>query len=223
VLAEIEAAVPEQPRHIAAVLVGNIDASGWWGHGRAADWSDAFGLVELIADRAGLTIIPNGKVPGPTWHPGRSSELVITTPTGEELVGVAGELHPQVCVNFGLPPRSVAVELNLSALTPNETDVVQAVPVSVYPAAKEDFAFVVAADFPAGELRDVIQTAAAELVEDVTLFDVYSGAQLGADQKSLAYKVRLRASDQTLTDEQVKGARESILNAAAKVGATLRS
>jgi len=223
-LTAIHASLPEQPRQVAAVLVGDSEPSGWWGNGRKADWSDALGLAQKVAARAGITLEALSQAPtGPTWHPGRSA---ILTAKGQSdlVVGVAGELHPKVATNFGLPARPVAFELNLAKLSQARNgETVKATPVSAYPVAKEDFAFVVPQGTSAQVLERAIASAGGDLLESVALFDIFTGPQIGEGNKSLAYTVRLRGSDRTLTDDDVKGTRDLIIAAAAAIGAELRA
>jgi len=222
-LAAIHGAIPDQPRQVAAVLVGEIDPSGWWGKGRAADWSDAIGLASRVAMRAGVQLAAGSRDTGAKWHPGRSVQLVASGRPGV-VIGVAGELHPKVVTSFSLPARAVAFELDLSALSrvADQAPTV-AVPVSAFPLAKEDFAFVVPADVSAGEVQNAIVAGAGELLEGITLFDVYTGDQLGEGRKSLAFNVRQRAADRTLSVDDVKATRERIVAAAREVGAELRA
>ena len=219
-LEEVHNAVPNQPRHLAAALVGMWERPGWWNRntGRPADWSDALGLATLAAERAGAIVAPNQVAGGASWHPGRSAELV----AAGRVVGVAGELHPSVCANFGLPKRSVAFELDLSALAAAAHSVSAAAPVSAFPPVREDFAFVVAGQTPAIDIQSAIESGAGELFEAVTLFDVYEGEQVGAGKKSLAFKVQLRSPDHTLSADEVRAARSRILAEAEKCGAALR-
>ena len=223
-LAALTAAVPAQPRHVAAVVTGNVDHAGWWGAGRTAGWADALELARLVAARAGVEVTVAAATDVMPWHPGRCAALVVAEgPQAERVVGYAGELHPKVIERTGLPKRSVAFELDLSALAAAASgEPVGATAVSAFPAAKEDFAFVVDADVPAETVRAAVVEGAGELVEDVSLFDVFTGEQLGQGKKSLAYSVRLRAADRTLTADEVRAAREGVVAAAAAVGATLR-
>ncbi|MEV8179824.1 phenylalanine--tRNA ligase subunit beta [Cellulosimicrobium funkei] len=225
-LAAIEAALPAQPRHVAGVLVGRRERAGWWGPGRPADWTDALDAARLVADRAGLrgddavrVVADTARAP---FHPGRCARLELADGT---VVGHAGELHPKVLENVGLPARSVAFELDLSALVAGASDEpVQATPVSGFPAAKEDLAFVVAADVPAEALRAAVVEGAGELAEEVVLFDVFTGEQVGAGRKSLAFSLRLRAADRTLTADDVARVRQGAVAAAReRVGAELRA
>ncbi len=225
-LAAIDASLPAQPRHVAGVLVGRRVRAGWWGAGRAADWTDALAAARLVVERAGLHVGAEVSVVADTarapFHPGRCARLELADGT---VVGHAGELHPKVLENLGLPARTVAFEADLSALVAGSPDEpVQATPVSGFPAAKEDLAFVVDAGVTAQALRDAIVDGAGELVEDVALFDVFTGEQVGAGRKSLAFSLRLRAADRTLTADDVARVREGAVTAAReRVGAELRA
>lgn len=220
-LAALGAAVPDQPRRVAGVLTGKRELSGWWGAGRAAGWEDALAAARLVAERARVEVVA---VPDPDrmpWHPGRCARLELPDGT---VVGHAGELHPKVVESLGLPARAAAFEVDLSVLVgAGASDPVVATPVSAFPAAKEDFAFVVEADVPAEAVRSAIIAGAGELLEDVVLFDVFTGQQVGEGKKSLAYSLRLRAADRTLSAKEVRVVRDAVVESVtSRVGAVLR-
>lgn len=221
-LAAVAAAVPAQPRHVAGVLAGNLELSGWWGDGRAADWTDALAAVRLVAERAGAEVAVASTSDRAPWHPGRCAEVRLADGT---VVGHAGELHPQVVERLALPARTVAFEVDLDALVAAApTQPRQADPVSTFPLAKEDLALVVDADVPAQDVFDAVRDGAGELLEDLRLFDVFTGEQLGAGKKSLAFSLRLRSQDRTLTAQDTAAVREAaVASAAARVGAELRA
>ena len=159
-----------------------------------------------------------GSAPMP-WHPGRCAELVLDG----VVVGYAGELHPRACENAGLPARSAAAEIDLDALIAAATRVVSAPSVGTQPLAKEDLALVVDISVPASEVADALRAGAGDLVESVRLFDVYEGPQVGEGKRSLAFTLRLRAPDRTLSAEELAAAREGALSEATRrVGAVLR-
>ncbi|MDF5751972.1 phenylalanine--tRNA ligase subunit beta [Spongiactinospora sp. TRM90649] len=217
-LAAIEAALPDQPYRVAVVLAGEAGRSGWWGAGRAATWADAVEAARLVARQAGLevTVTADQHLP---WHPGRCAALHV----GDVLVGHAGELHPRVVEAYGLPPRSCAMELELSRLAAAMSGPAQAPAVSAYPVATQDVALIVPAATPVAEVEAVIREGAGELLEDIRLFDVYTGAQVGEGAKSLAYALRFRAPDRTLTVEETSAARDAAVALAAdRLGARLR-
>ena len=115
----------------------------------------------------------------------------------------------------------MAGEINLDAMFDAAPEVGEKPSFSTFPVAKEDFAFVAPAAVTAGALSELI-AGAHEFVESVRLFDIYTGDQVEVGKKSLAYKVRLRAADRTLSDADIKAAREAILAQAETIGAVLR-
>ncbi|MBO0608125.1 phenylalanine--tRNA ligase subunit beta [Myceligenerans salitolerans] len=224
-LEALAAATPDQPRRIAGVLTGRRVTAGWWGKGRAADWADAVDAARLVARRAGVEVTVAADPTHLPWHPGRCAKLEATDAAGRtRLIGHAGELHPKVVDALGLPARACAFEVSLTDLvTVASGEPVAASPVSAFPAAKEDLAFVVDAALPAATLREAIVSGGGDLLEDVSLFDIFTGEQIGEGRKSLAYAVRLRAADRTLSADEVRAAREAIVAAAERIGAVLRA
>lgn len=205
--AELEAllsAVPAQPLFLAAVLAGERQPSGWWGPGRSAGWADAVAVGRETARMLGLELDAVQATRAP-WHPGRCAELYVDG----VVAGHAGELHPAVCKAYGLPARSSAVELDLDALIARAPAVVPAPRLSSYPVAKEDVALIVDAGLPAATVSETLREGAGRLLESVRLFDVYTGEQVGEGKKSLAFALRFRAPDRTLTEVEAAAARDA--------------
>ena len=217
-LAALDAALPDQPWHVAVVAAGQWEAAGWWGPGRPVTWSDAVEAARTVARAAGVELDVRRGALAP-WHPGRCAELMV----GGEVVGHAGELRPRAVAALGLPERTVAMELDLSAVLEHGTGALTAPRVSTFPVATQDVALVVADDVPAAEVAQALRDGAGELLESVRLFDVYRGEQLGAGQASLAYTLRFRAPDRTLTVEEVSALRtRAVEEAGRRTGAVLR-
>ncbi|MDN0196095.1 phenylalanine--tRNA ligase subunit beta [Streptomyces sp. S.PNR 29] len=223
-LAALNAALPEQPRHVAVVLAGAREQAGWWGKGRPAEWADAIEAARTVAREAGAELIIRKGQYGP-WHPGRCAELAITVDGTERVIGHAGELHPRVLKALGLPERTCAMELNLDALEQVGDGTPQAPGISTFPVATQDVALVVDAFVPAADVEAALREGAGELLESIRLFDVYENAeQLGEGRKSLAYALRFRAADRTLTVDEASAAREAaVALAGERTGAVLRS
>jgi phenylalanyl-tRNA synthetase beta chain len=232
-LARLEAALPDQPLRIGAVLAGERALDGWWGPGRPATWTDAIEAARTVGRvcRVPLDVRADKHAP---WHPGRCAAIYAQVrsddadgPPREWLAGHAGELHPRVVQAFGLPDRTCAMELDLSVVFTAAEGVgaVQGPELSAYPLATQDVALIVDAAVPAAEVEAALVAGApAELLEGVRLFDVYTGAQVGEDRKSLAYTLRLRAPDRTLTAAEATAARDAaVAEAERRVGAVLRS
>jgi phenylalanyl-tRNA synthetase beta chain len=217
VLEAMLSGLPRQPEHLAFVLCGDWSQSGWWGAGRPVDWSDAIRLARLVARTVGVDLEVAQDAHEP-WHPGRCARLSV----GDRLIGHAGELHPDVVSGFGLPARTCAAEIDLTALVDAASPVAPAPRVSTFPVAKEDVALVVDADLAAESVRVALREGGGDLLESVRLFDVYSGPQVPDGKKSLAFALRMRADDRTLTDEDIAAVRDGALAAAGELGATLR-
>ena len=213
---DLQKALPDQPLHLGLVLTGERERSGWWGTGRPATWADAIAGVREVAEALGVAVEVRAAQHAP-WHPGRCAEVVVVDPEGpDHVIGHAGELHPRVCKAFGLPPRTAVAEVDLSALLDRAVAVVPAPDFSTYPVAKEDVALVVAEDLPAATLARTLHEGAGELCESVRLFDVYTGEQIGPGRKSLAFALRFRAPDRTLTEVETGRARDAAVALAAE-------
>ncbi|MFI0038901.1 phenylalanine--tRNA ligase subunit beta [Streptomyces mutabilis] len=223
-LAALDAALPDQPRHVAVVLAGAREQAGWWGKGRPADWADAVESARTVAREARAELGVRKGQYGP-WHPGRCAELFVTVDGEDRVVGHAGELHPRVVKALGLPARTCAMELDLDAVAAVGDDTPQAPGISTFPVATQDVALVVDEFVPAGEVEAALREGAGELLESIRLFDVYGNAeQLGEGRKSLAYALRFRAGDRTLTVDEASAARDAaVALAGERVGAVLRS
>ncbi|APT86755.1 phenylalanine--tRNA ligase subunit beta [Corynebacterium flavescens] len=216
-LAELLDSLPEQPLHVATVAAGKVEFEGPWGQGREYTFADAIESARLVARAAGVEIELSAAEELP-WHPGRCAAISVQGKT----VGYAGELHPQVLERLGLPARTCAMEIDVTALPLEES--FPAPVLSAFPALHQDIALVVDEVVPAEEVRRVIAEGAGDLLEDVRLFDIFRGEQLGAGKKSLAFELVFRAADRTLTDEEVNEHRLAAAELAQeRVGAHMRA
>lgn len=216
-IAALYASVPRQPQHVAAIVTGQWERSGWWGPGRAADTSDVLALARRIGTACGVSVTVRAAERAP-WHPGRCAEILV----GDTVLGYAGELHPAVLERLDLPARSLALELDLDAVPLAGTPVPPVV--SPFPPVHLDVALTVDAGVSASEVTAALAAGGGELLESVRLFDVYTGAQLGDGKKSLAFSLVVRATDRTLTAAEATAVRDQAAAAAsAQVGAEVRA
>ncbi|MFH8612761.1 phenylalanine--tRNA ligase subunit beta [Streptomyces sp. NPDC018029] len=221
-IASLTDALPVQPRHAAVVLAGAREQAGWWGKGRPADWADAVEAARTVAREAGVELIVDKGQYGP-WHPGRCAELKVVVDGEIVSVGHAGELHPRVVKALGVPARTCAMELDLDALEQAREGALNAPRISTFPVATQDVALVVDKEVPAAVVEYFLRGGAGELLESIRLFDVFEGEQLGEGKKSLAYALRFRAADRTLTVDEASAARDAaVALAAERTGAVLR-
>lgn len=215
-VAGIDAALPTQPQHIAVALSGLAEPRGPWGPGRPVEAADAIEAARIIARASGVEVTLRSAAYLP-WHPGRCAEVLV----GDTVIGHAGQLHPAVIERAGLPKGTCALELNLDAIP--LTAALPAPRVSPFPAVFQDLALVVDEKVTAQAVADAVREGAGELLEDIALFDVYTGPQVADGHKSLAFALRFRAADRTLTEDEASAARDAAVACAAqRVGAALR-
>lgn len=217
-LAALDAALPTQMDTIAAVVTGNWTPASWAGPAVPATWQHVVAFAEKLAGSLGLTLTRRSAEVAP-WHPGRCAELIVDGLT----IGFAGELHPQVCEAFDLPERTCAVELDLGELIAVAPENGQVAALSSFPLAKEDVALIVDADVASADVEAALVEGAGELLESISLFDIYTGPQVGESKKSLAYALRFRG-DRTLTDAEAAEARQgAVAVAVERFGAVQRA
>ncbi|MGW7056271.1 phenylalanine--tRNA ligase subunit beta [Streptomyces sp. NPDC054887] len=221
-IAGLNATLPRQPRRAAVVLAGAREQTGWWGKGRPGTWADAVEAARTLAREAGAELTVRGDRHAP-WHPGRCAALYVTVNGEEILAGHAGELHPRVIKALHLPERTCAMEIEVDVLERAGTGALRAPRISTFPVATQDVALVVSADVASADVEAALREGAGELLESLRLFDVFTGEQLGEGRKSLAYALRFRATDRTLTVDEATAARDAaVALAGERTGAVLR-
>jgi phenylalanyl-tRNA synthetase beta chain len=210
--------LPDQPDRLGFVAAGTR-AEGWGHKGSGYDVYDATGLWETIAESMGLPepgIRPVERAP---FHPGRAAAVTI----GGEMIGIVGEIDPAVAARrSGLEGRVIAGEIDIAPLVVDRGDWTFE-PTSTYPPQVFDLAFDVAAAVPASAVLNAVDESAGELLERLEVFDVYTGDAVGDGRKSIAVNLTLRASDRTLSDEEIAPLRRAIAAAVeSATGGTLR-
>ena len=223
-LAELDASIPPQHRHIAVLLTGNLVTKQPGVAPVTAGLADALDAVRIIAAAAGVAIdVVQGE--RAALHPGRTGVLSVattTSATGVE-VGYVGELLPAVAEASDLPGRVIVAELDLDLVLSLAGEKVVAASLSGFPAATQDVSLVLRADVPAAEVRAALAEGAGELLESVRLVDDYRGQGVPEGQKSLTFALRFRATDRTLTAAEASEAKLSgVAVASDRFGATLR-
>ena len=221
VIAGMDAMLPEQRLHLAVALVpaAGTESTGWWSDARPPAWAEAVQTARLVAETVRVPLEVSSGQHAP-FHPGRCAVLAVRG----AVVGHAGELHPRVIAALGLPARTSAMELDLASVLAVEVPAVVAPDLSSFPEATRDVAVVVPLATPVADVGTALAEGAGPLLEGVALFDVYSGEPVPAGHRSLAFALRFRAPDRTLTDDEVNAARDAaVAVAAARTGAMLRS
>lgn len=194
-------------------------------YGGGADFYDIKGIADALLKAVGVEDIDYRAcsdtavfAEASAFHTGRCA---IVTKDGKA-VGIVGELHPEVLENYGIGTKAYAAKLNVTELPDMAAEVKTYKPLPKFPATTRDLAIVCDENLPAGELEKVIKKAVGNILETVTLFDVYKGKQIAEGKKSVAYAISMRSHEGTLTDEQADAAVKRVLKELAKLGAELR-
>ncbi len=210
--APLDPRVPDQPNRCAVVVYGPFGKSDLAGPAEEADGTTALAVVDAVADVMGHALIRRASE-RPGMHPGRSADILL----GDEIIGFAGELHPDVTALFEIGGRVAVVELDMDAVvapvTPHQLE-----PVSEYPHVDFDLSF----ELPDALTASAVLAAtreASSLLERAEVFDEYRPDRT---QRSIAIRYRLRADDRTLDSEEIAAERSRMIESATVLGATLR-
>ena len=212
------AGLPIEREMAAGVMSGPRYDANWLSPAEPLDFFDLSGTLAAALDRLGIATSLESK-DAPMFHPGRCARVT----AGAADVGVIGELHPDIRDAFGLGTDPVVYfEVRLDDLLEAGPDGGRFQSLSRFPAANRDLALVVPADVPAARVQALIERV--RLVERAELFDVYAGENLPEGTRSLAFRIRFRAADRTLTAEDVNRAVNGLTRALEReAGATVRT
>ncbi len=193
-------------------------AIGMYGNG--VDFYTIKGVIEKLFDILNTAEYDIDAVrDNPTFHPGRTAAFTIN---GKELA-IFGEIHPTVAANYGIGTRAYLAEIDVNTAYDNRLGTRTHKPLPKYPAVNRDLAFVCDKDIPVLKLQKALGEAVGKILETVKLFDVYEGSQIEDGKKSVAFNIRMRSADRTLTDEEADAAMKRVVKALNKMGITLRS
>ncbi|HTE60951.1 MAG TPA: phenylalanine--tRNA ligase subunit beta, partial [Solirubrobacteraceae bacterium] len=211
--------LPVERTHLGALMTGRIRPPSWGdAEPPRADFYAAKAVLEALMRALRIEWRVEATADEPFLHPRRGA----TVYAGESRAGWLGELHPSVAARWDLD-GAAGFELDFGALAAAAETVPRYEDLTSFPAVRQDLAVVVADGVPAARVLDVIRGAGGALLRDAEVFDVYRGAQVGEGRASLAVRLEFRASDRTLTDEDVAQRREKIVAALRdEVGGELR-
>jgi phenylalanyl-tRNA synthetase beta chain len=210
---------------LAVAACGAADEPAWNRPARAYDLDDAKGAIELVCRRLGIAAPIYEPLGGaPLLHPGRAARVAAERDGRLALAGVVGELHPIVAEEWELRgARLVVAELDVAGLADGELRPVRAVAPSRHPMAERDLAIIVPESMLAATIADAIRENTGPELVSLALFDVYRGAPLASDEKSLAWRLAFQSTDRTLTDAEIDAALTVVVRAIAAVGGRVRT
>lgn len=189
-------------------------------YGNSVDFYVLKGIIENILEVSNIKRYDVQKEENNTiYHPGRTANILI----GKDILATFGEIHPIVASNYGIKEKVYVAEISVEKLSKYSKDAKKYVPVPKFPAVERDLAIIVDTDIESATIERIIIKKAKDILESVQLFDMYQSDKLGENKKSLAYSLKFRSSEKTLTDDQISGTMEEIINSLEKeINAELR-
>ena len=207
--------LPDQVDRLAWAAVGKTGLAGLKDGSTEIDGAVSLAIWRHLADQLPIGDVYLSAASPPGYHPGRTAALMM----GDKQIGHVGELAPSVARAFEISSRVAVAEIDLSPILAPLTPILASTP-SVFPFVDFDLSFLVAADTPAADLVTATRSPAGDLIERVRVFDEFS--DVGEGLKALAIRYRLRASDRTLTNDEIAPIRQAMIEAAGAIGAELR-
>jgi phenylalanyl-tRNA synthetase beta chain len=199
--------LPKELRHLGGIGVESAGEPHWTSPPRPFDFYDIKGCVVALLEAfqiQGAIFERAGDVP--YLHPGRSAKLL----AGEEILGVLGEIHPEVLGRYDIPDRAYLFELNFELFVQSAKEEKRFQFLPRFPAVYRDLSLVVDISLESAKLTEAIWASGGLPIDEVTLFDVYQKSPIPEGKKGLSYRIRYQANDRTLTDEEVNQYHEEV-------------
>lgn len=192
--------LPYEPLHITGAMMGLASEIGWNQNRRKVDFYDGKGVIEQMMDGLRVDRLSFSMGYHPVLHPGRTAQVSVDS----QIVGVVGEIHPKIAKEFGLSEPVVLWELDLEGILPaaGQKEIAYR-PLPKFPGIARDLALLAPETVKAGSIEDAIRRVAPELLEDLWLFDIYTGDKIPKGFRSLAFSMLFRAEDRTLQEEEI--------------------
>lgn len=207
------------PDEVQRLCIGMYDAD------KTADFFELKGVIEQVMSFAGLSGLEyrraeesDGFDEISAFHPGRCAVAV----KGDKVLGIFGELHPEVAESYSINTRVLCAKFNLDDMLSCADTEKSYKPLPKFPAVTRDLSIVCEDELPAATIEKTIAGAVGKTLESVEMFDLYRGEQIEEGKKSISYSISMRSHDGTLTDEQADSAMKRVLKALGELGAQLR-
>lgn len=212
--------LPLEEKHVAFAIAGLWELNDWQQSASQVDYYTVKGILDRLFQELRLQDVIRYEATNqmPDMHPGRTAAIYL----GEKQLGFIGQIHPQQAKDYDISETYV-VELNLQALVDYQLSELIYQPISKFPAVRRDIAMLVAEDISHQSLVETIKQVAGRFLSDVSLFDIYQGANIEAGKKSMAYRLTFVNPEATLTDEEVTKAFDKVVQTLVETyGVTIR-
>ncbi len=201
--------LPKEVKYLVGVAMGFDRDPHWAFSPRPVDFYDMKGCVEDLLEALKIRGLKFDRAEDiPYLHPGKASRVILE----DEVLGVLGELHPQVLDRYEIHGKSYLFEMDFSKMVQwaGEEKRFQSLP--KFPEVYRDISVVVDKTLESERVMETIRAFRQPFVEEVSLFDIYEGPPIPEGKKGISYRVRYQANDRTLTDEEVNQYHEKILS-----------
>ncbi|MFW2371978.1 MAG: phenylalanine--tRNA ligase subunit beta [Gammaproteobacteria bacterium] len=206
-----------QQAKIAGAICGALNEEQWGEVSRKVDFFDLKADVEAIMELGGLAEVSFEKAEHSALHPGQSARIL----KNGQVIGWIGALHPQTQKALDIDPPCYVFELEQQSVL--DTNVPVFTSLSKFPEVRRDIAVIIKQEIPVQSLFQSIKAAASDVLQEILLFDVYTGKGIDIGLKSVALGLILQGFSRTLKDEDVESEITKIVTALSKdFGATLR-
>ncbi len=193
---------------LTAVMSGQREPEGWAQSATAVDFYDIKGVVEDILAKVNIGHVSfDPESSQPYLHPGKSCRLMV----GQQLLGVLGEVHPEVLTRFDIEQPVYLFELNVENIIATAGKHAQFSPLSRFPDVKRDSALLLDETIAADQVMDIVNRSKVRFVESASIFDLYTGKGVPAGKKSLAIRVCYRDLEKTLTEAEVGKSHDKLI------------
>lgn len=199
---------PDEGLHLGALLCGPAADQAWDAKPTPADFFDIKGALQFLLESLGISEAAFDMEKIPALHPGRSALVRVD----KKILGCCGELEPSTSARMGLKERIYYLEVDLvllMELSGSKQNRYQELP--KYPSIKRDLALDLSAQTECRRVTELIGQLAGGQLESVSLFDLYQGKQIEPGRKSMAFSLVYRAADRTLTDAEVSGIHQKVV------------
>ena len=201
--------LPQEVKFLAGVAMGFDRGPHWAFPQRPVDFYDIKGCVEDLLDALQMKDAKFDKTEDlPYLHPGKASKVVL----GQEVLGVLGEIHPEVLGHYEVHGKGYLFEMDFSKMVKGAGEERRFQPLPKFPGVTRDLSVVVDQAMEAERVMEAIRTFRQPYIEEVTLFDIYQEPPIPEGKKGISYRIRYQANDRTLTDEEVNQYHEKILS-----------
>lgn len=215
-----ERELPDEPLHIGGLLTGMRYPDGWNQEKFPVDFYDAKGVVENILSDLNIQGVSfEARDLDNFFHPGKACNMFVEG----DVIGSVGEIHPTVQENYGLEKTLFYFVLNLEKLVTRSKDIAAVSSPPRFPDTFRDIAMLLADETPAAIILTSVNMLNIPEIEGVEVFDQYKGEHVPSGQKSIAIRIRYRSSDRTLTDDEVTGIHQKVIdNLSKKINISIR-